>query len=147
MSVNTIPLSAAPEAVPAGHTLYQLWIRLASPVRVAVGRFGVFDFPAGDYCYTGSARRNLLARLRRHCACEKRLRWHIDYLLAAKGAAVLGVRTCAGDECALNAGQPGQVLMRGFGSSDCRAGCGSHLKYCGANRGDIPPWGVDAGGG
>lgn len=140
MSVVPTPSSltvAKAAADSTAHTTYQLWVRLARPVRVVVGRFAVFDFPAGDYSYTGSARRNLAARLRRHCSSDKRLRWHIDYLLAADGAEVLASRTTAESECQFNARQAGQVLLPGFGSSDCQAGCGSHLKYRGK---DCPPW-------
>lgn len=93
-----------------------------------MGRLGAFDFPAGCYIYTGSARRNIAARVRRHLAAEKRLHWHIDYLLAAEGVRILGTRLSARPECALNCATPGEVPAPGFGASDCRRGCGSHLK-------------------
>jgi Uri superfamily endonuclease len=112
------------------HT-YQLAITLAQPTRVSVGRLGVFDFPAGHYCYTGSARRNLEARIARHLRRDKRLRWHIDYLLAMPGVQVTGVERYAHAECELNRRTVGEVLVPGFGASDCAAGCGSHLKYRG----------------
>jgi Uri superfamily endonuclease len=110
---------------------YQLLIDLAAPTTVAVGRFGVFAFPAGRYIYTGSARRNFEARIARHLRAEKTLRWHIDYLLAAPGARVAAVKRSRQDECLLNARTAGQVVVAGFGASDCRAGCGSHLKWQG----------------
>jgi Uri superfamily endonuclease len=113
---------------------YQLEIDLAAPVRVAVGRLGVFDFPAGSYIYTGSARRNPEARVARHLRREKKLHWHIDYLLAAPGARVTGVVRHAGAECAVNRLVAGARVAPGFGASDCRAGCGSHLKYLGARE-------------
>ena len=116
---------------PLAASTYQLLIHLAATVTVQVGRFGGFTFPAGYFCYTGSARRNLAARVRRHCSRDKRLRWHVDYLLAAEGARVVATRTTCQHECAANAALPGEVLVPGFGSSDCRAGCGSHLKYWG----------------
>ncbi|WP_211364255.1 GIY-YIG nuclease family protein [Propionivibrio limicola] len=107
---------------------YQLLIDVASPVRVSIGRLGTYDFPAGLYCYTGSALRNFEARIRRHLAKEKKLRWHIDYLLAAPGVCVREVRRLAEPECEVNQRLIGEVLVPGFGASDCRAGCGSHLK-------------------
>jgi Uri superfamily endonuclease len=64
---------------------YQLVIEVPSAVRVQIGRLGEFEFPAGTYVYTGSARRNLEARLARPKRAEKQLRWHIDYLLAVQG--------------------------------------------------------------
>lgn len=111
------------------HVAYQLLIELPRAARVAVGRLGVFDFPAGRYVYTGSAKRNFEARIARHLRADKALRWHIDYLLAAPGVRVVGVRRSSRDECALNAATGGRVLVAGFGASDCRAGCGSHLKW------------------
>lgn len=110
---------------------YQLLIRLAEPVRVRVGRLGCFAFPAGRYVYTGSARRHPEARIARHLSAGKRLHWHIDYLLAAPGAAVAGTLRFGEAECAVNGLTPGRILVPGFGASDCRAGCGSHLKFLG----------------
>ncbi|MFN4148119.1 MAG: GIY-YIG nuclease family protein [Rhodocyclaceae bacterium] len=108
---------------------YQLLIEIAQPLRLRVGRLGEADFPAGRYVYTGSARRNFEARVDRHLRREKTLRWHIDYLLAAPGVRIVGVRRFAESECAINRATPGSVLVSGFGASDCRAGCGSHLKF------------------
>jgi Uri superfamily endonuclease len=113
----------------AGFVSYQLAITLTRPVRVEIGRLGVLDFPPGRYIYTGSARRNLEARIARHLRREKRLRWHIDYLLAVPEAVVTGVERFAQAECELNSNTTGEVVIAGFGASDCRAGCGSHLKY------------------
>lgn len=111
---------------------YQLLIEVAAPVRVRVGRLGEFDFPAGLYLYTGSALRNFEARIARHLARAKKMHWHIDYLLAAPGVRVRDVLRHSAEECALNRQVAGTVVVSGFGSSDCRAGCGSHLKRLGA---------------
>lgn len=110
---------------------YQLYIRLASDSELVIGRLGVFRFPAGHYIYTGSARRNIEARIRRHLSSEKRLRWHIDYLLVCDAAEITGVKSYTTPECILNQQTAGQVIVPGFGASDCRMGCGSHLKYLG----------------
>ncbi|WP_447859125.1 GIY-YIG nuclease family protein [Nitrospira calida] len=112
------------------HT-YQLLITLAAPRRIRIGRLGTFHFPAGRYVYTGSARRHLDARLSRHLSRTKTRHWHIDYLLAAPGAWVVGVRRFSEPECARADRTRGRVLVPGFGARDCRAGCGSHLKYLG----------------
>lgn len=101
---------------------------MAAPVRVAVGRLGEFEFPAGRYCYTGSALRNLEARIRRHLSPVKKMHWHIDYLLAAPGVSVCAVRRFREGECTVNRRTAGDIPVPGFGASDCRAGCGSHLK-------------------
>ena len=46
---------------------YQLWIALRRPLQIEIGRLGLLSFPAGVYVYTGSAKRNLEARIARHC--------------------------------------------------------------------------------
>jgi Uri superfamily endonuclease len=115
-------------------TAYQLLIDVPRPVRVTVGSLGTFAFPAGRYVYTGSAKRNLEARIARHLRPEKALRWHIDYLLAAPGVRVVDVLRSRRGECALNRAVRGHIPVAGFGASDCSAGCGAHLQYLG--RGD-----------
>jgi Uri superfamily endonuclease len=107
---------------------YQLLIEVVAPVRVVVGRFGEFTFPAGLYCYTGSAVRNFEARIRRHLSTVKKMRWHIDYLLAAPGVRIREVRRFSDGECPVNQRTAGEIPAPGFGASDCRAGCLSHLK-------------------
>ncbi len=100
-------------------------------MRISVGRLGEFRFPAGCYVYSGSARRNFEARIARHLRTEKTLRWHIDYLLAARGVSVTAVKRSVRDECALNRSAGGTIVVAGFGASDCTEGCGSHLRYLG----------------
>ncbi|MGZ8216472.1 GNAT family N-acetyltransferase [Methylomagnum sp.] len=123
----------------AARPTYQLLIELAEPARVQVGRLGAFDFPAGRYVYTGSAKRHPEARLARHLSATKRLHWHIDYLLAAPGARVAGTLRFEAAECRVNQRTDGRVLVPGFGATDCRAGCGSHLKFLSAVD---SPWGA-----
>lgn len=62
---------------------YQLLIGLKQPARIRVGALGVCQFPAGWYVYTGSARGGLAQRISRHLRADRRLHWHVDYLLAA----------------------------------------------------------------
>ena len=110
---------------------YQLKIEVRRGFRIQVGRLGQFRFPPGRYIYTGSARRNFEARIARHLRREKTLRWHIDWLLAASGVKVVGVKRSRIAECALNQRLRGSIVVPGFGASDCRSGCGSHLRYLG----------------
>ena len=107
---------------------YQLLIEVAEPVRVRVGRLGEYDFAAGLYVYTGSARRNFAARVNRHLSETKKMHWHIDYLLAAAGVSVREVLSHGEAECVVNQRLDGVIPVPGFGASDCRAGCISHLK-------------------
>jgi len=110
--------------------VYQLHIRVPHSLRIAIGALGVQGLPAGHYIYTGSARRGLRARLARHQRKRKSLRWHIDYLLrSAKIAGIDVFEIGETDECTLARQTlflPGsQIIVRGFGSSDC--GCPAHL--------------------
>ena len=110
---------------------YQLVIELRRPVHCTIGRLGAFDFPAGRYVYTGSAKRGLEARISRHVSSQKQLRWHIDYLLGAPGVRVIKVIRSGRSECRLNQASAGRVSVPGFGAGDCQAGCSAHLKFLG----------------
>jgi Uri superfamily endonuclease len=129
--MNNIATPTATTDPQQGPQTYQLLIEVAAPVCVCVGRFGTFDFPAGRYSYTGSAKRNFEARVRRHHSTTKTLRWHIDYLLAAPGVQIVEVLCRTLPECQVNQATVGEVLVSGFGASDCHSGCGSHLKKLG----------------
>lgn len=112
---------------------YALLLELAEPARIAIGRLGMFDFPAGGYVYTGSAHGagGLAARVGRHLRGGGALRWHVDYLRVHTAAR--GVVGAAGRlECIWAqrlVAQGGRVIAAGFGASDCRAGCRAHLVY------------------
>ena len=111
---------------------YALLLALEKEIAIAVGRLGTFTFPRGYYIYVGSAQGGLGARVKRHLKVEKRLRWHIDYLL--EHAEVVEVWHTLGDEsqeclwCQVaQEMSQGRIVIPGFGSSDCR--CPSHLVY------------------
>ena len=79
---------------------------------------------------------NLKARIERHLKMEKKRHWHIDYLLGTKATSVKALvyaETLLEAECKIAQIIEGfdgaEILARGFGSSDCRCGCGSHLHY------------------
>ena len=110
---------------------YQLVIEVRRDLELEVGALGRCHFPAGTYVYTGSARRHLEARIKRHLRRDKPLRWHVDYLLAAPDVRIVEVQRSQLPECRLNARTEGEIPVPGFGASDCRKGCGSHLKRCG----------------
>ena len=112
--------------------IYHLLIYLPHDTTVEVGKLGSFHFPAGYYVYTGSALGGLEARITRHLRREKRLHWHIDYLLQyGRVIDVVAHRTTERLECHLNEkilSLPDcKVPVKGFGSSDCD--CLSHLTY------------------
>ena len=123
-----VPVSGVPLAKAR---TYQLHIRLGSSQDIVIGRLGRFTFEKGHYLYTGSAMRNMRARLLRHLSGNKTLHWHIDYLLAAETAVITGISLASESECVLNQSIKVSIPVPGFGASDCRAGCGAHLKYLG----------------
>jgi len=112
-------------------TTYQLTIHLNKTVVISIGKLGTFEFPAGDYIYTGSAKRNIEARITRHLSQQKSLKWHIDYLLSNEEASITHVERYAEPECSINQKTTGMVLIQRLGATDCKHGCGSHLKFLG----------------
>ena len=111
---------------------YALLIRLGVGVCLRVGKLGIHNLPPGYYVYVGSALGGLSNRLRRHLRPEKRLYWHIDYLLSQAAVAQIWYSIGPGRlECKWNAimrNLPGaKPSILGFGSSDCR--CSSHITY------------------
>ena len=54
---------------------------------------GEVSFKEGDYIYIGSAKGCLETRLQRHLRKEKRIFWHIDYLLENQKAKILQIWT------------------------------------------------------
>jgi len=111
---------------------YILAIKLDKAANITVGKLGRFTFPAGRYLYFGSAMNGLNARISRHLRKDKKLHWHIDYLL--RKAAIVDVWSVEKEErlecelCQEAMKFPGATIpVKGFGSSDCR--CESHLLY------------------
>lgn len=107
---------------------------LAAAQTLQAGRLGPIDLAPGRYAYVGSARGpgGLRGRLARHLRHEKRPHWHVDYLTQCVAiSAVCWAAAAEPLEC-----RWAQALLRlpgaapgpaGFGSSDCQAGCRSHL--------------------
>jgi sugar fermentation stimulation protein A len=106
---------------------YALVISLAAAAEITVGALGTVRFAPGRYVYVGRARRNLPQRLARYLEGPRRIRWHIDYLLAVARIELVAV-TPSLDECGLAAeiaALAGSRLIPRFGSGDCR--CPGHL--------------------
>ena len=110
---------------------YQLTIHLKNKVTLTIGKLGTFEFPAGHYIYTGSAKRNIEARINRHLSQQKSLKWHIDYLLNSQQATVVKVERFSQLECIVNQKKKGVILINRLGATDCTNNCGSHLKFLG----------------
>ena len=113
---------------------YCLTIHLKNTKKIKVGKLGMINFKKGYYVYVGSAMNSLESRLKRHLSEDKKLHWHIDYLL--KKAEITGIIYNENKkvECELS-----QFLktktdgVKNFGCSDCE--CESHLYYF-KNRND-----------
>ena len=98
---------------------YLFILHLADAKDIAIG---------SNYVYTGSARKNLAARLARHSRKRKKMHWHIDYLRQeADVVAALPVRTADDLEHDLARAVDAVADWRieGFGCTDCD--CPSHL--------------------
>jgi len=120
--------------------IYTLLLFLPKEVTLTIGKLGKQRFPMGYYTYTGSAlgkgASSLKHRIARHLRKEKRMFWHIDYLLADENVsveAVIVAETNENMECKTNQHiktiRGAKVPVKGFGASDCRKNCKSHLLY------------------
>ena len=88
-------------------------------------------FKKGYYVYIGSAMNSLVPRLNRHLSDEKKMHWHIDYLLKSPDCHIRDILFNISEErieCALaeSISKDGEEIP-GFGCSDCS--CSSHLIY------------------
>ena len=115
---------------------YILVMALGSDREIPVGALGPILFPAGTYCYVGSAMGGLDQRVSRHLSRDKRVRWHIDRLtLAADEVTAYESYPDFVPECTLASMAEGcgmEPFADGFGCSDCR--CRTHLFRTGPEQ-------------
>lgn len=119
---------------------YLLIIELKKQMEISVGALGRKEFARGFYVYVGSALSGFDARIRRHLRKEKKIFWHIDYLLEkAEVACALVYPSKRKTECRLarKISALADDSIPRFGSSDCR--CGSHLFHFKRNPVNILP--------
>jgi len=113
----------------AAPRLYVVLTYVPRRTSVPVGALGNVVFERGWYAYVGSATRARRARVARHLATGKPLRWHADYLFSAFPARQAWLVDGAAGECELAgalAALPGAARRpRRFGAGDCR--CVGHL--------------------
>mgnify|MGYP002725630298 CR=1 FL=1 len=115
--------------------VYQLRISVGKTCSILIGKLGNFTFPAGQYVYTGRAKKNLSQRIDRHKKTDKKCFWHIDYLLTEKNVQIQGISVISehfSDECSENKKLlkgNASILAEGFGATDCKNDCGSHLLF------------------
>jgi len=124
---------------------YILFFSIKEECAVTPGKLGKFVIPPGNYCYIGSALLNLQKRILRHLRKNKnRYHWHIDYLLNQKEVSIDKVWILLSRihlECCLNnevlQKLCGYSIITGFGSSDCKSRCLSHLTYLEISTNDV----------
>jgi Uri superfamily endonuclease len=130
MGLATPPSPAASPA-PAAPRLYVVLTYVPRLTRVTVGSLGPIAFARGWYAYVGSAERGRRARIARHLALQKPLRWHADYLFTAFPPRQAWLVDAAAGECELADGlaaSPGARRRPArFGAGDCR--CRGHLVH------------------
>lgn len=107
---------------------YCLIIFLNDIKSIKIGKLGKISFKEGYYVYVGSAMNSLESRLKRHLSSEKKLHWHVDYLLKESEIVKIIYNEERKVECELSEHLSFKSEgINGFGCSDCN--CESHLYY------------------
>jgi Uri superfamily endonuclease len=111
---------------------YILLASLDKTQKIKPGKLPKADYEKGIYLYVGRAKTGLKARIERHLRDDKKLFWHIDYLLQRAKIEAVWIRRDYFAECATadniqDLSPPAPKTIHGFGSSDCR--CTGHLFY------------------
>lgn len=109
---------------------YCLIIKLDKKKTIRIGKkLGEIQFKKGHYVYVGSAMNSLESRINRHLSDEKKLHWHVDYLLEnAEITDVIYNESTQKIECELSKCISNETNgVKDFGCSDCS--CESHLYY------------------
>jgi Uri superfamily endonuclease len=115
--------------------VYQIRLMVDKKSRITIGKLGTFTFPEGQYVYTGRAGKNLTQRISRHKRLDKKCFWHIDYILSNKHVRILDINVVSSrsdDECVENQKllkECASIVVKGFGATDCKSNCGSHLLF------------------
>lgn len=121
--------------------IYVLVIDVKTRLDIKVGKLGLRTFKPGTYLYVGRAKQYLNGRLKRHLRKDKKIFWHIDYLLQESHIEEIWFNRNALDECRtasilLSLCKAASLPILGFGSSDCR--CPGHLIHLSGQEGALP---------
>jgi Uri superfamily endonuclease len=123
--------------LPENRGTYLLFLSTLHDINLSIGALGSFSFKRGNYIYIGSALGpgGLDKRLSRHLKQEKKIFWHIDYLLQNEFVNIIAFGEIHSDqkiECSLveqiiKIFEEKTTNIKNFGSSDCK--CKSHLLF------------------
>ena len=113
---------------------YILVLKINKNVLVALPRFGKIELSAGIYFYCGSAHGNggIRSRVKRHLKNNATKVWHIDHIKSYMQVSEIWFqidaanRECQFSQFLVNQ-KFSQIPIIGFGASDCKSRCGSHL--------------------
>lgn len=109
---------------------YCLIINIPQSNEIKIGKkLGKIKFKRGYYVYVGSALNSLESRLKRHLSDDKKMHWHVDYLLKkGKIRDIIYNESTRKIECELSEYISRKAEgIKDFGCSDCD--CESHLYY------------------
>jgi len=113
---------------------YIIIFRLEERTTQKLNRFGNIELIPGYYFYCGSAHGSggLKSRITRHLTKSSKKFWHIDYLKDFLFPTEVWYQvSLEKNECSFcktfHTQMDGEIPIKGFGSSDCRNKCGSHL--------------------
>ncbi len=109
---------------------YCIIIEVKKDSIIKIGALGRIKFRKGLYCYVGSALNSIEKRIERHLSKNKKLHWHIDYLLKNKNTEIKKVfykESNKREECRITGLVSKNSIseIEKFGCSDCK--CKSHL--------------------
>ncbi|NHJ04333.1 MAG: GIY-YIG nuclease family protein [Candidatus Heimdallarchaeota archaeon] len=124
------------DEIPLKSGSYILFISLKKEVIIKIGSLAEIEFPKGIYLYVGSAFSfgGLNKRINRHLAENKKIFWHIDYLLQNIQTEIISIAWILSDrknECKIVEKIKNSLIsnklseIKKFGSSDCN--CYGHL--------------------
>ena len=114
--------------------IYLLLIKLENNKFLSYGLKNKCNFKKGYYVYIGSGLNSLEKRIERHLNKNKKIFWHIDYLLKHSNIIeIYYIVTNKKIECEIaELLQKNFSYINKFGSSDCN--CNSHLFYVSKNK-------------
>lgn len=107
--------------------VYLVFLKLEEETEIEIGALGALKFEEGLYVYTGSGRKSLVSRVKRHFRDLENFHWHIDYLSSeAEAFDNFLLPESSKYECFMaDALESLCEPVDSFGSSDCD--CSSHL--------------------